>query len=67
MVKFGMKALGDVAKESWVVEILKKLGYSDEEIKKFQETIACPRCGHGFLSFPYGWGWISHLENCEGD
>jgi hypothetical protein len=57
--------LGEVAKEQWVVEKLAKRGYSKKEIEKFQKTIACPRCGHGFLSFPDGWGWLSHLSSCK--
>lgn len=60
-----MKTLGEVAKEEWVSEKLRSLGYSEKEIKKFQETISCPRCGQGFLSFPFGWGWTSHLAHCK--
>jgi len=57
--------LGDVAKEEWLAQKLKKLGYSEKEIKQFQHTISCPRCESGFISFPDGWGWISHLAACE--
>jgi hypothetical protein len=60
-----MKTLGEIAKQKWVAEKLRERGYSKEEIKKFRETIACPRCGQGFLSFPEGWGWLSHLSNCS--
>jgi len=57
--------LREIAKEKWIEDELKKLGYNDEEIKMFQETIRCPRCGQPFLSFPYGWGWMSHLSKCK--
>jgi len=62
-----MKTLGEIAKEKWVAEVLRSFGYSEQEIRKFQRELACPRCGRTFLSFPYGWGWLSHLEFCKLD
>jgi len=40
-----------MAKEGVMVE-LRCLGYSEKEIKHFQETTTCPRCGCDFSNLP---------------
>ncbi len=55
----------EIAKAGVIVE-LGSLGYSEKEIKSFQETTACPRCGCDFSNLPFSGRWLAHLSNCEG-
>jgi hypothetical protein len=55
----------EMAKEGVMVE-LRCLGYSEKEIKHFQETTTCPRCGCDFSNLPFSGRWLAHLSNCEG-
>jgi hypothetical protein len=48
------------------VEELSDIGYTEKEIKQFQETIRCPRCGCDFSNLPLDGRWFSHLANCKG-
>ncbi len=56
----------EIAKEQGFVEELKNIGYSKKEIKQFQETITCPRCGRNFINLPLDGRWLAHLANCKG-
>ena len=60
-----MATLGEIAKEKWVEELLRKYGFDQYGIEYFQKHIACPHCGQGFIGFPEGWGWRSHLASCK--
>lgn len=60
-----MATLGEIAKEEWIEELLRKYGFDQYGVDYFQKHIACPHCGQGFISFPEGWGWRSHLASCK--
>ena len=60
-----MKSQLQIARDTIVVE-LKDLGFSEKEVKGFQKTLKCPRCGCDFSNLPYSGRWLAHLANCEG-
>ena len=68
MVKGGVNvsAFAKVANQESVVVELKDLGMSENEIKQFQKTVTCPRCGCDMTKIPCGGRWFSHLANCDG-
>lgn len=56
------ETVGDYYDHPEVVSFLRAIGCTDQQIKDF--SCRCPWCGRGFLSFPFGWGWRSHLVSC---
>ena len=60
-----MKSQLETVKQGILIE-LKDLGYSNQEMDKFQETTKCPRCGCDFTNLPVSGRWLAHLSNCKG-
>jgi hypothetical protein len=59
--------LGDVAREEETLQYLReKLELNELDIDKWlRNPVCCPICEKGLISFPYGDGWIRHIQDCR--
>jgi hypothetical protein len=55
----------EIAMKTVVME-LRDLGFSEKEVKGFQKTLKCPKCGYDFFKSPTSGKWLSHLSHCKG-
>lgn len=47
--------------------LIKDIGLTPEQADIVVNEEKCPFCGFEFVSYPTGWAWVNHIEDCKAE